>query len=690
MARSKIRNIGIIAHIDAGKTTLSERILFYTGKNRKIGEVHTGQATMDFMDQEQERGITIYSAATTCFWKDTQLNLIDTPGHVDFTLEVERSLRILDGVIGVFCAVGGVQSQSETVFRQAAKFNIPKIAFINKMDRQGAHFHDVVSEIETKLAVKCCVLFIPWFKDEEFSGIIDVLSQKLLVFDGYTKGLNFEAIDVPADYQVAVSGAREELLLALANVDDMIGQHYVDDSLNKLDIDMIKNAIRTNTINNNIVPVICGSAFKNKGIQPLLDCIVDYLPSPADMPDITAYSCEDGSPVIVKAKTDSFFSALVFKIINDSYMGRMLYIRIYSGILRKGDIIYNATLGISHRATKILKVHASKREEVSSLCAGDIGSICGLNEACTGNTLLSSNMGFQFENISLPEAVIYIGIEPKFKVDDDKLGLVLNKLSAEDPSLTVKTNKETNQRLIGGMGELHLEILIERMKREYGLFIKSSLPKIAYKETITAKATAEGRYIKQTGGRGQYGHVILTVEPVESNSIEVIDRTVGGSIPKEYIKSVESGIRAAATEGFVMQFPMVGTKVSIIDGSCHEVDSSDRSFAIAGSIAFKEAVKKASPILLEPVMKLEVCVPEEFMGIVIRDINSKRGKIINIEDKNNAKIIISESPIANLFGYSTTLRSLTQGRGTFAMQFLSYSQVPAFIFNEMIDKYNVV
>lgn len=688
MDLSVLRNIGIIAHIDAGKTTLSERILFYTGRNYKMGEVHTGQATMDFMDQEQERGITIYSAATTCFWKNHQINLIDTPGHVDFTLEVERSLRVLDGVIAVFCAVGGVQSQSETVFKQAVKFNIPKIAFINKMDRQGANFEDIVREIEDRLHVQCCILSIPYFQDEEFEGIIDILSNRLLMFDPSSKGLKVIEKDIPPEYDDNINYIKEQIVEKLADMDDEFANHYLDEK--EITDSLLHETIRRNTIQNNIVPVLCGSAFKNKGIQPLLDAVIRYFPSPIDLPPTTAL-CNDGEEKIkVENDPDSFFSALVFKIINDSYLGRLLYIRMYSGRLRKGDKIYNATMGIFQRVTKILKVHAEKREEVKELRAGEIGAVCGLNDASTGNTLLSKDMGFQFENIAFPESVIFIAIEPKMKTDDEKLSMTLTRLSAEDPSLTIKTDRETGQRLIGGMGELHLEILLERMKREFSLEVNSSKPKIAYKETISLRAKAEGKHVKQTGGKGQYGHVVINVEPTGENEIEIIDKTVGGSIPKEYISSVKNGIIAASTEGFIKNYPMVGIKVMILDGSYHEVDSSDLSYYIAGSIAFKNAVAKAEPIMLEPIMKLEISIPEEYLGPVISDLHSKRSKIVSLSDKSGQKIIIAEAPIANLFGYSTAIRSLTQGRGTFIMQFLRYEQIPAQIFEEMMKSRDII
>lgn len=677
----KIRNIGIIAHIDAGKTTLSERILFYTGKNYKIGEVHTGQATMDFMDQEQERGITIYSAATTCFWKGCQLNLIDTPGHVDFTLEVERSLRVLDGVIAVFCGVGGVQSQSETVFKQAGKFNIPKIAFVNKMDRQGAQFFDVVSEIEKRLFADCAVVVLPYFAEGEFAGVIDIIEDKLLIFDQESKGLNVYESEIPEDYREMVIKSQSQLYEKLSMYDDDFALEYLEDE--KLDKKLIRDTIRKHTIGNNIVPVLCGAAFKNKGIQPLLDSIMDYFPSPMDIPPTIAHLEEENTEIKVPSSPDSYFSALVFKIINEPYLGRLSYIRLYSGRLKKGDRIFNATKKLNHRISKILRVHADKREEVNELYAGEIGAVCGLNDADTGNTLVSEGMDFQFESISLPESVIYVAVEPKMKVDDEKLSIALNKLATEDPSLTIRIDKETGQRLIGGMGELHLEIMTERMKREYGLGLKVSRPRIAYKETITSKSKAEGRYIRQSGGKGQYGHVEISIEPADISDIEIIDKTVGGCIPKEYIASVKNGILSAATEGHIMHYPMVGIKIFILDGSYHEVDSSDLSFFIAGSMAFKNALERANPIMLEPVMKMEISIPEEFLGSVISDLHSRRSKITDLNDKNEYKIIISESPIANLFGYSTAIRSLTQGRGTFGMQFLRYDPIPAHIFEEI-------
>lgn len=690
MDLSKIRNIGIIAHIDAGKTTLSERILYYTGKNYKIGEVHTGEATMDFMDQEQERGITIYSAATSCSWKGYQLNLIDTPGHVDFTLEVERSLRVLDGVIAVFCAVGGVQSQSETVFRQATKFGIPKIAFINKMDRQGAQFFDIVKEIEEKLYVECCILTIPYFMEEEFAGVIDIIKNRLLIFDQESKGLNILEEDVPAEYKDTVKRYRGILYEKLADQDDEFAMSYLDEKV--IGEEFLVKTIRENTLRNNIVPVICGSAFKNKGIQVLLDAVADYFPSPLDIPPIVVHTAPDEGTGEIRVSSDpeSFFSALVFKIINEPYLGKLLYIRVYSGKLKKGDKVFNSTKGIIHRVSRLLKVHASKREDVNELYAGDIGAICGLSDASTGNTLVSENMDFQFESISLPDSVIFVAVEPKKKVDEEKLSIALNKLSSEDPSLTIKTDRETGQTLIGGMGELHLEILVERIKREFSLDVKVSKPKIAYKETITLKTKAEGRYVRQSGGKGQYGHVVITVEPSDSNDIDVVDNTVGGCIPREYISSVRNGIIGAASEGYLLNYPMVGIKACIIDGSYHEVDSSDLSFFIAGSMAFKNAMGSAKPILLEPVMKMEICVPEEFLGTVISDLHSKRSKIVSLNDRNYQKIIISESPIANMFGYSTAIRSLTQGRGTFMMQFLRYDPLPAGIFEELVKSRKVV
>ena len=669
------RNIGIMAHIDAGKTTTTERILYYTGVTYKIGEVHEGTATMDWMEQEKERGITITSAATTCSWKDVRINIIDTPGHVDFTIEVERSLRVLDGAVAVFCSVGGVEPQSETVWRQANKYHVPRVAFINKMDRVGADFFRVVSMIVDRLKARPVLLQLPIGKEETFKGVVDLVLNKGIVWDEETLGAKYRMIDIPAELAELAAEYREKLIEAAADFDETIMEKYLAGE--EVAPEAIKAAIRKGTIAMDLTPVICGSSFKNKGVQLLLDTVVEYLPSPIDIPDVTGIDPETDEEATRPTEDSAPLSALAFKIMTDPFVGQLTFFRVYSGCMTAGSYVLNSKKDSKERIGRIVKMHANKREEVKEVYAGDIAAAVGLKNTTTGDTICDIEKPIVLEAMEFPEPVISIAIEPKTKSDQEKLGIALQKLAVEDPSFRVKTDEETGQTIIAGMGELHLEIIVDRMLREFKVEATVGKPQVAYRETITRKARTEGKYIRQTGGRGQYGHVVIEIEPGEKGkNFEFVNKTVGGSIPKEYINPTENGMREAAESGPMAGFPVVDVKVTLVDGSYHDVDSSEMAFKIAGSMAFKDAVKSAGPILLEPIMSVEVVVPEQFMGDVIGDLNSRRGKIQGMESRGGFQVVAAHVPLANMFGYSTDLRSKTQGRATYTMQFSHYEQVP--------------
>ncbi|MBW1646283.1 MAG: elongation factor G [Deltaproteobacteria bacterium] len=680
----RTRNIGIMAHIDAGKTTTTERILYYTGISHKIGEVHEGTATMDWMEQEQERGITITSAATTCFWRDHRINIIDTPGHVDFTIEVERSLRVLDGAIAVFCAVGGVEPQSETVWRQADKYRVPRIAFINKMDRVGADFRRGVAMMRERLGARPLPLQLPIGAEDQFAGVIDLLAEKAIYYDPSSLGMNYEIREIPADLQAAVAEAREELFEALADLDDDFADRYLEgETLAEAEI---KQLIRRLTLEIQLTPVLCGSAFKNKGVQPLLDAIIDYLPSPLDVASMTGKDPVSGREVSRRAADDEPFAALVFKIFTDPFVGQLAFIRVYSGILSTGMSVLNATKSRKERIGRLLKMHANKREEVKEVYAGDIAAVIGLKHSTTGDTLCDDRRPVILEAIEFPEPVISIAIEPKSKADQDRLGMALSKLAAEDPSFKVHTDEETGQTIISGMGELHLEIIVDRLRREFNVDANVGRPQVAYRETITESVRAEGRFVRQSGGRGQYGHVWLRLEPLPAGEGFVFeDRIVGGVVPREYIPAVKTGVEEAMRNGVLAGYPVVDVKVILEDGSYHDVDSSEMAFKIAGSLGFKEGCRRAKPIILEPVMDVEVVVPDEYLGDVMGDLNSRRSRILGVENRGNAQVISANVPLAEMFGYSTDLRSRSQGRATYTMQFCRYEPVPKALAEEIIQ-----
>lgn len=675
ISMEKIRNIGIIAHIDAGKTTTTERILFYTGLTYKIGEVHEGTATMDWMEQERERGITITAATTTCFWRDHRINIIDTPGHVDFTIEVERSLKVLDGAVVVFDSVGGVEPQSETVWRQADRYGVPRIAFVNKMDRVGADFFRVVEQIKNRLNANPVFIHIPWFQGDEFKGMVDLVRMKLAVWDDDSLGSKYELIEIPDDMMDRATSGRERLIEAVADVDEEIMENYLNG--NPISEEQIRRALRKATIEIKLIPVLCGSAFKNKGVQLLLDAVVDYLPSPLDLPPIKGINPNTGMEEFRYPKETEPFSALAFKIMTDPFVGQLTYLRVYSGKLNSGSTVYNSTKSTRERIGRLLRMHANKREEIKEINAGDIAAVVGLKNTITGDTLCDENKPIILESLMFPEPVISIAIEPKTKADQEKLGISLNKLALEDPSFKVRYDEETGQTLISGMGELHLEIIVDRLKREFKVDANVGRPQVAYKETITTSAQAEGKFIRQTGGRGQYGHVKIKVEPRERGSgFEFVDEIKGGVIPREFIPAVEKGIKEAMETGVVAGYPVVDVCVRLYDGSYHEVDSSELAFKIAASMAFKDAVRRAAPVILEPIMKVEVVVPEDFMGVVIGDLSSRRGRIIGTELRGGMQAIRAEVPLAEMFGYATNLRSLTEGRGSFTMEFSHYAEVP--------------
>ncbi|MGA7618165.1 elongation factor G [Candidatus Binatus sp.] len=675
----RVRNIGIMAHIDAGKTTTTERVLFYTGINYKIGEVHEGTATMDWMVQEQERGITITSAATTCFWRDNRINIIDTPGHVDFTIEVERSLRVLDGAVAVFCAVGGVEPQSETVWRQADKYRVPRVAFINKMDRVGAEFERVVQEMRDKLKATPLLLHLPIGAEEKFTGLVDLIDRKALIWDEDRLGAEYRVTDIPADLKEQAAGYRDKMIETLADHNESIMELYLEGKAPEPD--QIRAAIRAATLKMAITPVILGSAFRNKGVQPMLDAVVDYLPSPLDLPPVVGKAgdkIEERWP-----RDDAPFSALAFKIMTDPYLGTLTFLRLYSGKLETGTSVLNSTRSKRERVGRMFKMHANKREELNEVYAGEICAV-GLRDTNTGDTLCDPAAPIVLESIDFPAPVIQIAIEPKTKADQEKLAEALQKLAKEDPSFRVSVNKETSQTLISGMGELHLEIIVDRMLREFKVDANIGKPQVAYRETIKRASEAEGKFVRQSGGHGQYGVVELRIEPLAKGSgFEFEDGTKGGSIPRNFIPSIEDGVVEAMENGVVAGYPMVDIKAIVLDGKYHEVDSSELAFKIAGSMAFKECCEKADPILLEPVMDVEVVTPQEFMGEVIGDLSGRRGKILDMENRAGAQVIEARVPLATMFGYATRLRSMTQGRATYTMQFGAYEPVPKNIFEEL-------
>lgn len=679
------RNIGIMAHIDAGKTTTTERILYYTGVTYKIGEVHEGTAVMDWMPQEQERGITITSAATTCFWKDNRINIIDTPGHVDFTIEVERSLRVLDGAVALFCSVGGVEPQSETVWRQANKYKVPRIAFVNKMDRVGADYFRVVKMMVERLQTRPVVLQLPVGVEDSFKGVVDLVSQKAVIWDESTLGAKFRYEDVPSDMKDIVHEYRDKLIEAAADFDEIVMEKYMDGK--QPTEDELKRAIRKGTIQMAITPVLCGSSFKNKGIQPLLDAVLEYLPSPIDIAAVKGINPDTEKEEERKADDNAPFSAIAFKIMTDPFVGQLTFFRVYSGYMAAGSYVYNATKQQKERVGRLLKMHANKREEIKEVYAGEIAAAVGLKSTITGDTICDDNKPILLERMVFPEPVMSIAIEPKTKADQEKLGISLQKLAVEDPSFRVKTDEETAQTIISGMGELHLEIIVDRLMREFKVEANVGKPQVAYRETITKKVEAEGKYIKQTGGRGQYGHVWLEIEPLEpGKGFEFENNIVGGTVPKEYIPAVEKGLRETVDTGVLAGYPVVDIKVSLFDGSYHEVDSSEMAFKIAASIGFKDGMRRANPILLEPIMDVEVVTPDQFMGDVIGDLSSRRGKILGMETRGGFNVVSSKVPLALMFGYSTDIRSKTQGRATFTMQFSHYEQVPHSIAEEIIAK----
>jgi elongation factor G len=672
-----------MAHIDAGKTTTTERILFYTGVTHRLGEVHEGQATMDWMAQEQERGITITSAATTCFWRDHRINIIDTPGHVDFTIEVERSLRVLDGVVAVFDAVGGVEPQSETVWRQADRYGVPRLAFINKMDRVGADLPRCLDMMRERLKATPVLLQLPLGEEDRFRGVIDLITRQAIVYDDSDKGSRFSITDIPADYQELVEEQRNQLLEVLAEVDENIMERYLADE--PVAEETIRAALRRGAISLDVVPVLCGAAFKNKGIQPLLDAVVDYLPSPQDVPPVRGLDPK-GEVAERPPADDAPLAALAFKLLSDPFVGHLTFIRVYAGSLASGASVLNATKGGRERIGRLLQMHANKRQEISEAYAGDIVAAVGLKNTTTGDTLSSERAPVVLENLHIPQPVIDIAIEPATKADQDKLGQALGKIMAEDPSFRVHTDTDTSQTLISGMGELHLEIIVDRLMREFKVDARVGQPQVAYRETVTREVEAEGKFVRQSGGRGQYGHVVLTVKPLEAGSGVVFEnKIVGGVVPREYIPAVEKGVREAAATG-ILGYPMVDLEVTLADGSYHEVDSSERAFFIAGSMGFKEAARKARPVLLEPIMDLEVVAPEDFVGEVMGELNSRRGRITGMESRGSTQIIHGQVPLATMFGYATALRSGTQGRATFTMQFDHYEPVAASLAEDILGR----
>jgi elongation factor G len=688
----RYRNIGISAHIDAGKTTTTERILFYTGVNHKIGEVHDGAATMDWMEQEQERGITITSAATTCFWKgmamnfpEHRVNIIDTPGHVDFTIEVERSMRVLDGACMVYCAVGGVQPQSETVWRQANKYGVPRLAFVNKMDRTGANFFRVHDQMRERLKANPIPIQIPIGAEENFKGVVDLVKMKAIFWDEENQGTKFEYTEIPAELQATADEWREKMLEAAAEASEDLMNKYLEEGT--LSEEEIKKALRQRTIASEIVPMLCGSAFKNKGVQAMLDAVIELMPSPLDILPVKG-ELEDGTIGERKADDSEPFASLAFKIMTDPYVGQLTFFRVYSGTMKSGDTIYNPVKQRKERIGRILQMHANQREEIKEVFAGDIAAAVGLKEAITGDTLSSLDKPIILERMEFPEPVIHVAVEPKTKSDQEKMGVALGRLAQEDPSFRVRTDEESGQTIISGMGELHLEIIVDRMRREFGVEANVGAPQVAYRETIRKSAEQEGKFVKQSGGRGQYGHVWIRLEPNEiGKGYEFVDAIKGGTVPREYIPAVNKGIEDTLSNGVLAGFPVVDVKVTLIDGSYHEVDSNENAFKMAGSMAFKDAMRKSSPVLLEPMMAVEVEVPEDFMGNVMGDLSGRRGMVQGMDDlPGGIKVVKAEVPLAEMFGYSTQLRSLTQGRATYSMEFKHYSEAPKNVAEAIINK----
>ena len=695
MARStpidRYRNIGISAHIDAGKTTTTERILFYTGVSHKIGEVHDGATVMDWMEQERERGITITSAATTCFWKgmdsnfpEHRINIIDTPGHVDFTIEVERSMRVLDGACMVYCAVGGVQPQSETVWRQANKYKVPRLAFVNKMDRQGANFFKVYDQMKSRLKANPVPIQVPIGAEEKFEGVIDLVRMKAIYWDESTQGMKYDMRDIPAEHLAVAQEWREKMIENAAEANEELMNKYLEGG--ELTVEEIKRGLRLRTIASEIVPMLCGSAFKNKGVQAMLDAVIEYMPAPTDIPPVTG-ELENGKQGERRAADDEPFAGLAFKIMTDPYVGQLIFFRVYSGIIKSGDTIYNPIKGRKERIGRILQMHANQREEIKEVRAGDIAAAVGLKEATTGDTLCDPEHVITLEKMIFPEPVIHVAVEPKTKVDQEKMGIALNRLAQEDPSFRVRTDEESGQTIISGMGELHLEILVDRMKREFGVEANVGAPQVAYREAIKKLVQVEGKFIKQSGGRGQYGHVWIKMEPNEQGKgFEFVDAIKGGTVPREYIPAVEKGLRETLPNGVLAGFPVVDVKVTLFDGSSHDVDSNENAFKMAASMAFKDGMRQASPMLLEPMMAVEVETPEDFMGNVVGDLSSRRGMIQGMDDMPTGKVVKAEVPLAEMFGYSTTLRSLSQGRATYTMEFKHYTEAPKSVAEAVINK----
>jgi elongation factor G len=678
----RYRNIGISAHIDAGKTTTTERILFYTGVSHKIGEVHDGAATMDWMEQEQERGITITSAATTCFWKgmdnsypEHRFNIIDTPGHVDFTIEVERSMRVLDGACMVYCAVGGVQPQSETVWRQANKYKVPRLAFVNKMDRTGANFFKVVTQMQTRLRANPVPLVIPIGAEEGFTGVVDLIKMRAIIWDEASQGMKFEYQEIPAELLATANEWRGKLVETAAEASEDLMNQYLENG--ELTEEQIILGIRTRTIACEIQPMLCGSAFKNKGVQRMLDAVIMFLPSPVDIPDVTGMT-EEGEPITRKADDSESFSALAFKLMTDPFVGQLTFVRVYSGVLKKGDTVYNPVRGKKERIGRIVQMHANDRLEVDEILAGDIAACIGLKDVTTGESLCDVNKPIILERMIFPEPVIHVAVEPKTKVDQEKMGIALGRLAAEDPSFRIRTDEESGQTIMSGMGELHLEILVDRMKREFGVEANVGAPQVAYREAIRKPVEVEGKYAKQTGGRGQFGHVWIKMEPNETGKgFEFIDAIKGGTVPREFIPAVEKGLRESLPSGVLAGFPVVDVKVTLFDGSYHDVDSNENAFKMAASMAFKDGMRKASPVLLEPMMSVEVETPEDYTGTVMGDLSSRRGMVQGMDDMiGGGKTVKAEVPLSEMFGYSTSLRSATQGRATYTMEFKHYTEAP--------------
>jgi elongation factor G len=692
MARShpleKVRNIGIAAHIDAGKTTTTERILFYTGVSHKIGEVHDGAATMDWMEQEQERGITITSAATTCEWKGMQINIIDTPGHVDFTIEVERSMRVLDGAVAVFCSVGGVQPQSETVWRQANKYGVPRMIFVNKMDRTGANFYEVERQVRDRLKANPVPIQIPIGEEENFRGIIDLVTMKATIWDDdqTLMGQKFDVVEIPSEFADKAAEYREKMIEAVAESSEELMEKYLGGE--ELTMDEIKAGIKKRCLAMEIVPMTCGTAFKNKGVQTLLDAVVDYLPAPTEVAEIKG-QYENGDEVVVESTDDGVVAGLAFKVMTDKFVGQLTFVRVYRGVLQSGSYVYNTTKDKKERIGRIVKMHANKREEIDALYAGEIGAVVGLQSTLTGDTLAGDKDKVILERMEFPAPVISVAVEPKTKADQEKMGIALGKLAGEDPSFRVSTDEESGQTLIAGMGELHLEIIVDRMKREFNVEAEVGAPQVAYRETIRSAVNKEYKYAKQSGGRGQFGHVYLKIEPQEAGSgYTFVDEIKGGVIPKEYVPAVDKGIQEAMTRGIQAGYPVEDIKVTLYDGSYHEVDSSEMAFKLAGSMGFREGARQANPVILEPIMKVEVEVPEDFMGDVIGDISKRRGQVNGMNERSGNKIVDAFVPLSEMFGYSTDLRSMTQGRATYAMEFDHYEEVPKNIEKEIIAKRN--